>query len=310
MFAQQVKNLNFNHFIPDLPESYKQSFDFIMKLDSLGYSGGILHLENTKNQRKQKTKTRFRELSDSTYSIRIKRDEYLLNARTGKVTDQAGGWIVYRNLRLRKLEDDRTAIRGTDKLGTFTVYFGNFQETIPSRIDYEPQTVGPNQTLEYKIRCTPTINDYDSTWNEMDTTRIFQKFDSCGNLISQRTERQSVYNLPQIIEFNYSYSSDTTIARLGHFEDGFGWNYPSGIYITTNPYKFMKTVYSSGNNKTHFYQYYESDSTRRLSRITDVEWIFEKDWVIFSTKIYKEETFLTGNTWMDIEKQVFTFRVK
>jgi len=287
-FAGTSFALPLKRVMPDinLPRSTEQTFEFIFKLDSLNYRSGKVHLKcklvNRFNRTKhEKVNAKYGQISDSLYSVRIKGKTYLLNTKSGQVIDSKKGWIVYRNSRFRILESEKRASHGTDSLGTYIAYFGNFRSEIPSKIIYDPKPLATGKTVQYKIHCTPLINDFDSSWIEKDTTRIIRQYDG-GKLISERTERMSAYHFPEIVEYQYSISGDTTMQMLTHFEDGYGGEYPSGIYMTISPSLLVKKVYVLYENKSHQYQYIDSKKTIS-TEVTDKSWKYtECDGVLYS----------------------------
>lgn len=256
--------------LPVFPENKKQLIEFIFMLDSLKYRSGKVHINESV---RGKITANYKPLSDSVYSVRMKDCTYLLNTQSGRVTDSKNGQIIYRNTRLSILESEKNVSRGTDSLGSYTAYFGNFRKEIPSRIIYEPQHLAPDKTIQYTIRCTPLVNDSDSSWIERDTTRIIRQY-SNGTLISERTERMSVYHFPEIIEYHYFTSGDTSIQVLAHFEDGLGGTHPFGHYVTSSPYTLRKHFTRSETNSSHHYSYTESVSGKS-KKVTDSQWEFK-----------------------------------
>ncbi|MGV3610796.1 MAG: hypothetical protein ACO1N0_07605 [Fluviicola sp.] len=290
------------------PESYKQTFDFILKLDSLGYVSGYVKLENVKNGDRESVKTGFEALSDSTYSIRIKNKAYLLNTKNGKVVDLKAGEMVYQNSWIRIRKSQQAAMQGKDSLGTFTAHFGGFRNDIPSRFDYDPVFIEPDKTIEYEIRCTPTANDYDSTWIDRDTTSIIKKYHH-GKMISERIERRGFLNYPQITEFHYSYSGDTIISTLVHFEDGYGEIHSSGDYVKAIPAKLSKTVCLQEPGKIHLYKYFQGENDKSVY-ITDTQWNFGENDGLFYKEEHRENAYYSGVPRNSLEKQQFTFTAK
>lgn len=290
-----------------LPEVYSQAFDFILKLDSLDYISGSVKLENTKDHKKESLSTRFEALSDSTYNIRIKKKNYLLNTISGEILDSKTGELIYRNPRFRYWGYEKTGVKKTDEFGSFTAYFAGFRKDIPSDIVYDAKPFGTNQTIQYQIICTPTANDYDSTWIEKDTTTIIKTYNEAGKLTLEHIERKSSYR--SLHEIEYTYSGDTVITNLVRYEYVPNEVFPD-TYVYTKPYELTKRLHISGVDKAHKYEYLRAEHGNSMC-ITDINWLFGEDGGMLSNNMYKEVKFSTGGeTHISTQQQTVTFKAK
>lgn len=295
-----------------LPQSYEQLFDFMFRLDSLGYSEADITFFSESYGREEKLRATFKQVSDSTFAIKMGSDKLVLNTRSGMVTDPKAGFSLYRPFRFRLIEahNDRFDV-GTDALGTYKMYYRGFREDIPSSYDYEPQRINDRQTVKYNIRIMAMADDHDSTLLYRDTTRVTTTVDENGRMTNELIERFGDFSgSSRLVEYAYSYVQDTVITRLVRSEQE-KVDVGNGMSVGTNAYELTKKYTKSDPENIHIHRYelLLGPDGRKSEHTFDDYWVTEKKQTVFVSEDVSDVIYSSsGSPHHNVNRKTFTLR--
>lgn len=294
-----------------LPQSYEQLFDFMFRLDSLGYSEADITFFSESYGREEKLRATFKQVSDSTFVIKMGSDKLVLNTRSGKVWGTEEDYSIYQNLRFRIADYKNVFDVGTDELGMYKAYYAGFRKDTPSSYDYEPQRINDRQTVKYNIRIMAMADDHDSTLLYRDTTRVTTTVDENGRMTNELIERFGNFTgSSRLVEYAYSYVQDTVVTRLVRFTPN-KVDVGNGMSIGTNAYELTKKYTKSDPENIHIHRYelLLGPDGRKSEHTFDDYWVTEKKQIVFVSEDVSDVIYSSsGSPHHNVNRKTFTLR--